>query len=1019
MKALRYIGVLATLVVCHLHGSAQETFPVNGPRNTAHNYYAFTHANIVKAPGEIIEHGVLLIRDERIKAIGKDVEIPANAVIIDLDDKYIYPSFIDLDSDYGLPAVKSDNSGRRSPQYESKKKGAYNWNEAVHPETAAVDEFHSDKKNAEALRKMGFGAVLTHVHDGIMRGTSALVNCGEEGDQLSVIEPEAAQHFSFSKGRSKQAYPSSQMGAIALIRQTLYDAQWYASENEVEEVNLSLEALNAQSELPILFESTDYLSSLRAARIAREFEKQFIIRGSGDEYRRLDEVKASGMSFVLPLDFPLPYDVKNAHDATDLSLRRMQHWELAPFNARLMHENEIPFAFTANKLGEKDFSKSLKEVHESGLSEADILRALTEHPAQFLGKEDELGKLEVNYYANFLIFTEPFLDEKSALLENWVNGKRYVIEEIPIDVRGDYNLSVNKSSGIILVVEGDLQKPKAHILKGGKKWPVVLTVSGNEIGMRYNLSEEKGKEVILSGNINDNDSRIWVGKGEIEEGEWIDWAAIRERDFNRKLDSAEVDTILPEIPRITYPIGAYGFDSLPDYSKVIIKNATVWTNEDTGIVENLDVCIKDGKIHAIGKPLTKVGLFGEDNDVEVIDAKGKHLTSGIIDEHSHIAISRGVNEGGQASSAEVSIGDVVNSDDVNIYRQLSGGVTASQLLHGSANPIGGQSALIKMRWGMSPEEMKIENADGFIKFALGENVKQSNWGDQMRIRYPQTRMGVEQVYYDAFYRAREYGEMKKIYESGLKKNQRKKNAPIPPRKDLELETVLEILNSERFITCHSYVQSEINMLMHVADSMGFRVNTFTHILEGYKVADKMKAHGVGASTFSDWWAYKYEVRDAIPYNAAILIEQDVVTAINSDDAEMGRRLNQEAGKVVKYGGISEEEAWKTVTLNPAKLLHLDDRMGSIKVGKDADLVLWSDHPMSVNARAEKTYVDGRLMYDLKRYQEMREAMKKERARLIRAMIDAANKKGKSQKVKKDKENEYHCNSEEEDYDAID
>src|SRR5690606_32513491 len=258
-----------------------------------------------------------------------------------------------------------------------------------------------------------------------------------------------------------------------------------------------------------------------------------------------------------------------------------------------------------------------------------------------------------------------------------------------------------------------------------------------------------------------------------------------------------------------------------------------WTNTDQGIRSNTDVLIRDGKI-------ARVGQVKAMPNAVIIDANGMHLTPGIIDEHSHIAISRGVNEGTLASSAAVRIGDVLNSEDINIYRQLAGGVTTSQILHGSANPIGGQSALIKLRWGADPEGLKFEGADPFIKFALGENVKQSNWGPENTVRCPQTRMGVEQVYEDHFTRAREYGELK---QSGK-----------PYRKDLELETLLEILEGERFITCHSYVQSEINMLMHLAERYGFQVNTFTHILEGYKVADKMAEHGAAGSTFSDWWA---------------------------------------------------------------------------------------------------------------------------------------------------------------------
>ena len=327
------------------------------------------------------------------------------------------------------------------------------------------------------------------------------------------------------------------------------------------------------------------------------------------------------------------------------------------------------------------------------------------------------------------------------------------------------------------------------------------------------------------------------------------------------------------------------------------------------------------------------------------------------------------------------------------------------MLHGSANPVGGQSALIKLRWGSTAEEMKFENAPGFIKFALGENVKQSNWGDRNTIRFPQSRMGVEQVYYDAFTRAKEYGDKWETYY-----NTKRKGRFIldKPRKDLQLETLLEILNSQRFITCHSYVQSEINMLMKVADSMGFTLNTFTHIVEGYKVADKMKKHGAGGSTFSDWWAYKYEVKEAIPHNASLLNAMGIIVAINSDDAEMGRRLNQEAAKGIKYGGMSEEDALNMVTINPAKLLHINDRVGSIKVGKDADLVLWTNSPLSIYSKVDKTFIDGKLYFDLNKQSIKEMELRKERASIISKMIAFKNSGGKVQKIKSTNETLHNC-----------
>jgi imidazolonepropionase-like amidohydrolase len=353
----------------------------------------------------------------------------------------------------------------------------------------------------------------------------------------------------------------------------------------------------------------------------------------------------------------------------------------------------------------------------------------------------------------------------------------------------------------------------------------------------------------------------------------------------------------------------------------------------------------------------------------VIDATGKHLTPGILDEHSHIAIEGGVNEGTHAVTAEVRIGDVIDPDDINIYRQLAGGVTAAHLLHGSANPIGGQCQLIKLRWGAEPEELKFEGAPATIKFALGENVKQSNWGDRFTRRYPQTRLGVEEIMRDAFQAALEY---EAEWQRWRALPERERQRSIPPRRDLQLEALLEILRGKRLIHCHSYVQSEILMLMRLAEQFGFRVNVFTHVLEGYKVARELARHGAGASTFSDWWAYKFEVYDAIPYNPAIMHEQGVLVAINSDDAEMGRRLAQEAGKSVGYSGISEEEALKFVTLNPARMLRVDHRVGSIEVGKDADIVLWSGPPLSTRSVVEQTYVDGRCYFDRVRDEQLRQ-----------------------------------------------
>ncbi len=327
----------------------------------------------------------------------------------------------------------------------------------------------------------------------------------------------------------------------------------------------------------------------------------------------------------------------------------------------------------------------------------------------------------------------------------------------------------------------------------------------------------------------------------------------------------------------------------------------------------------------------------------------------------------------QSVTSEVRIGDNLNPEDISIYRQLAGGVTSSHILHGSANSIGGQTQLIKLRWGMNDQDLKFKGADPFIKFALGENVKRTT-STQGNNRFPDTRMGVEEVFMDAFTRASDY-----------EKAMKEKKGTV--RRDLELDALVEIMNKKRFITCHSYVQSEITELMRVAEKFNFRVNTFTHILEGYKVADKMKEHGANTSTFSDWWYYKNEVIDAIAYNATIMHNVGLNVCINSDDAEQARRLNQEAAKSVKYGGMSEEDALKMVTLNPAIALHVADKVGSIKVGKDADIVIWSDHPLSIYAKPEKTIVDGIIYFDLDHDMQLRKQIAAERNRLVQKLLN--------------------------------
>jgi imidazolonepropionase-like amidohydrolase len=680
-------------------------------------------------------------------------------------------------------------------------------------------------------------------------------------------------------------------------------------------------------------------------------------------------------TFIVPLNFPQAQDVEDPNDARLVSLTDLKHWEMAPSNAAAFEKAGIPFCLTTSDLRDiKLFLTNLRQAFQYGLTETAALNALTKTPASVLGVYDMVGSLVPGKWANFLICSGPIFNEQTRIHQNWIQGTKYNIKDDEWkDKRGTYKLVLNTSTGPINYTLNFKTGNTATII-GKDTVTSRFYFDGRQV--RINFAPERTSNYSLTGIIN---ADVWTGYGEDTAGNRLTWTATYDQTSRQREDTIIPKKLKGPIGKVIYPFQAFGWEEeqSPKQETILVKNATIWTNEKEGILQQADILIKNGKISAIGKNLS-------DANAKIIDGTGKHLTPGIIDEHSHIA-SASINEGGQTVSSEVRIGDNLNPDDVNIYRQLAGGVTSSHILHGSANVIGGQTQLIKMRWGDNDEGLKFKDWPGFIKFALGENVKRSTaalGNSSNNNRYPDTRMGVEQVLIDAFTRAKDYQRGWREYNA----NKNKKTA-IAPRRDLELEALVEILNNKRHITCHSYVQSEITGAIKIAEQMGYKYNTFTHILEGYKVADKMKAHGSNASTFSDWWAYKMEVQDAIPYNAAIMHRTGLNVAINSDDAEMARRLNQEAAKVVKYGGVSEEEALKMVTLNPAKMLFVDNRVGSLKAGKDADVVLWSDHPLSIYAKAMYTIVDGIVYFDRVKDEQLQKIIDSERNRIIKKMND--------------------------------
>ncbi|MEE4114602.1 MAG: amidohydrolase family protein [Marinilabiliaceae bacterium] len=984
MKKL--ILLMAGLAFLFRIAMPQNNYPVVGVSDERIEVYGLKNASVYVDYANVLRNTDILIVKGRIAAVGSGLDFPAGTIVRDMSGKTIYPSFIDICSAYGVaqeqraqgtnPYAAMMGGGRGGAQAEEKPVVADYWNQNIHESYDAVSEFKPDAGAAEKLRKAGFGAVASLKQNGLARGTAVLVNLGDDKANKSVLIDKVSSNYSFDRGISEEMYPLAQYGSIALLRQFNYDAQWYSKLPGGYFFDAGLEAVLKNKNLPKIFEVNDKYEILRADKIAREFGYKYIVKGGGNEYQLLDEIKKTGISLVLPLDFPAAPDVKDPYSAAAVPLSTLKHWEMAPANPFMVNEKGIEFAFTASGLSNQDdFMKNIRKSIKYGLPEEAALKALTFTPAKLLSADKMLGSLKKGMIANLLVTSGNIFDEKTVLYENWVDGKPYMISDMNLpDLSGSYKLELGDSVYNI-VISGTAEKHTVKVSSGDKDLKSTIEVKNRLLNISITT---RGGVIRLSG-IADPESL--EGDVVLAGGEWGRWKADRvseeesgreregEKGRMRPGQKKEVEE-KPSFGKVIYPFVAYGWEEKPVQEDVLFKNATVWTNEDEGILQESDVLVKDGKIAKVGKNLNA-------GKARVINATGMHLTPGIMDEHSHIAMSS-TNETGQAITSEVRVADIIDASDLSIYRQLSGGVTAAHILHGSANPIGGQSVLIKHRWGSSPEEMKIDGQVGFLKHALGENVKRTT------TRFPNTRMGVEHIIRDAYQRALEYNREWEEY-SAL--GEKEKAGKIPPRRDLELDAIVDVLKKRSFISCHTYVQSEANMIMTLAEDFGIKAHTLIHFNEGYKMADRMKEHGAAGSVFSDWWFYKYEVYEGIQYNAATLLQQGVLTCLHSDNAELARRLNQEAGKIVKYGGIEQEEALKLVTLNTAKILHLDNRMGSIKVGKDADLALWTDNPLSVYARANKTMVDGIIYFDEEKDAMLKLKIDEERNRIIQKILN--------------------------------
>ncbi|MEY2520583.1 MAG: hypothetical protein QOF24_2342 [Verrucomicrobiota bacterium] len=1004
-------GLLASLYLAASSLAQLSTIPKQGIRENDPRLHALTNARIITAPGKTIEKGTVLIRDGLIVEAGADVKVPAEARVWDLSGKTIYPGFIDSYSRLGLPETLQPEPLRSDvdlddPNAKPKEiprehaKGMHSWNPRVTPERKAADYLNLDKKATRKLRDLGFTSALIVPARGIFRGSSALINLQEADVDSMVVAPLVAQHIAFDFDREgDRGYPNSLMGAIALIRQSYLDASWYQAAQDAyrkspatterPETNASLAALADQAQHnPAVFEAEDELDLLRALRIAEEFKLKPILLGNGYEYRVRKALAEKKTPIILPLDFPKVPEIERPEQAVEIRLDELQHWDRAPSNPARLAEAGIPFALTTQKLEkpEKDFWSRLRLAIRRGLSKEAALAALTTTPAEMFGVADRLGTIAPGRMANLVIASGDLFGDDARVLTTWVDGRYYDIElGADRDLRGTWEITAEGKT-LPLIVEGKLEKLDAKL--AGEKITLSIKEDAVLLVAPAKLFEKGEGSIRLTGQIV---GETIAGNGEAPPTANVRWSAKRTAAYTPTKKPDEKPSALDkplDFPE-TYPAGAFGRSALPEQAKtVLIQGATIWTSGPQGTLQNADLLVTAGKISAVGPGLKAPG------GATVIDGKGMHVTPGIVDCHSHTAISRGVNESSHAVTCEVRIGDVIDATDIGLYRELAGGVTSANVLHGSANPMGGQNQVIKFRWGALPEELKFVDAMPGVKFALGENVKQANWGEKFKTRYPQSRMGVEQIMRDRFRAALEY-------DAALKKKQ-----GLPVRRDLQLEAISEILSGKRIIHCHSYRQDEILAFLSVAREFKIKVGTLQHILEGYKVADVMAKDGVGGSSFADWWGYKFEVYDAIPDNAAMMQGQGVLTSVNSDSADLARRLNTEAGKSMKYGGLSPDDALKLVTINPARQLRIDAKTGSLETGKDADFVIWNGNPLSNYSSVNQTWIDGRKYFDRAEDAEGRKAFAAQREALVQKALPERLKEigaGDSDKKGDDKE----------------
>jgi len=970
-------------------------------------HLALVGGRIVASPNEVIERGTVLLRDNRIVAVGAEVALPPDAERLSIDGHTVYAGFIDagntalLNSDAPLPMVEARPvdisrfalAGLRPDDHSG-----------LTPQLQASQVLKQSAAELDKHRQAGLCTVHVIPTGRIASGQTAVVQLSGQPPREAVVRDGDLVALRLYDRRGGE-YPSTLMGVHAHLRQTFLDAERLLKHRELYAQGIAgierpphdpvwdVFGSLRRGERRALFSVTTRDDLERALQFAREQQLQPVLWGFEELGRWTPALRDGKIDAIVTLDFGDAPKLEPQEDKSDFPQRpepvrvrqwRREKWQQRVGIAKELHQAGVRFGLaTAGLKSPEDFLKAVRQAISQGLPRDVALAALTTQPAELLRIDRDVGRVVPGLLANLVVMTGPFDHDQAKVRYAFIEGRRFEYH------RDAKPVSPDQPSQPPVNVAGRWQ---IEIQGGEEKLPATLEVVQTGTRLAGRFASGQGDGTITSGSVARDDLKFEVSIGAGDRaivlkcqaklsgdrlegtlkspfGPASSWSARREpaaaTNTPIQLTSVEAESDDAPVSALSAAAAKVQADDLPTElpvdrtarplktgGNVFIRGGTVLSGTGATLPSH-SILVKQGLIAAIAPDLQP------EDGMTVIDATGRYVMPGIIDTHSHIMISQGlggVNEATHSIVCEVRVADSLNTQDAGEYRALAGGVTTIRLLHGSANVVGGQDAVLQLKHGESAAEHFFPAAHSGVKFALGENVKFRQG------RFPNTRLGVEATLQRAFVEALEYRRMWQDYERAVKDAGENASKLLPPRRDLRLEALSQIVSGDKFIHSHCYRSDEILMLLRVASSLGIRVWSLQHVLEGYKVAPEIVAHGASCSTFADWWAYKVEAFDAVPHNAALLREAGANVVIKSDDAELMRHLYMEASKPVRYGNLPEDAALSLVTINPARELGLSDRIGSLEVGKQADIAIFNGHPLNSFSRCEYTLIAGEPVF---------------------------------------------------------